>query len=243
MIYAVKCTDVSKHFSLPTRGVKDLILRRVHKREGKFNRSWALKNISIEVPKGSAFAIVGHNGTGKSTLLCLILGTLFPDTGNISVDGKVVSLLELGAGFHPELTGRENIELYAAILGMSKSYFKENIGKIITFSELGGSIDQPIRTYSAGMIARLGFSVITHVEADILLIDEVLAVGDAEFKAKCYRFFEDFRDNGGTLIIVSHELEELRRICDSGVYIEQGELDTAGTIEEVISDYKSRYEI
>ena len=209
MSSVVRCEDVWKRYGRQARGIKELLVGRSKSVDSRYSREWALQEISFEVKRGSAFGIVGHNGTGKSTLLSLLQGTLLPDKGLIKNDGRVASLLELGAGFHPELTGRENIFLYASILGMTLAEIRKCFDSIVDFSELEGAIDNPIRTYSNGMIARLGFSTIIHVPVDLLLIDEVLAVGDSRFKEKCKQYLYDFKARNGTLVIVSHEIGTL----------------------------------
>ena len=237
MTAIIQCENLWKSYSRPARGIKDLLVGRRNKGHSRYAREWALQEVSLEVEKGSAFGIIGHNGTGKSTLLSLILGTIRADRGVINVAGKVASLLELGAGFHSELSGRENIFLYGSILGMSLADLHKNIGAIIDFSELESAIDNPIRTYSDGMIARLGFSTIIHTPADILLIDEVLAVGDSGFKEKCKDFLNNFKKQQGTLVIVSHELEVLEDMCDFGVCLDMGKLVEQGPIDKILKKY------
>jgi len=205
--------------------------------ESRYFRDWALRNINFRVSAGEAFAIVGHNGSGKSTLLSLLLGTMLPDQGNIKARGKIASLLELGAGFHPELSGRDNVYLYGAILGMTLAEIKMAFDAIVQFSELKDAIDHPIRTYSNGMIARLGFSTIIHAPAEILLIDEVLAVGDNRFQEKCITFLREFKLQGGSLIIVSHDMGVLSSICESGMCLDRGEVAIIGTISQIVDRY------
>ena len=234
----INCRDVWKRYGKPARGIKELLVGRHKAVNSRYSREWALQDVSFEVERGSAFGIVGHNGTGKSTLLSLLLGTILPDKGNISVEGRVASLLELGAGFHPELTGRENIFLYGSILGMSLAEIRSHFDSIIAFSELDGAIDNPIRTYSNGMVARLGFSTIIHTPVDILLIDEVLAVGDSRFKEKCRQYLHDFKARQGTLVIVSHEMETLAEMCDAGMCMNMGQVVAKGEIHEVLAQYR-----
>jgi len=234
----VQCSDVWKRYGKPARGIKELLVGRRKVVESRYAREWALQDVSFEIERGSAFGIVGHNGTGKSTLLSLLLGTILPDKGDISVNGRVASLLELGAGFHPDLTGRENIFLYGSILGMSLAEIRAALNSIIDFSELEGAVDNPIRTYSNGMIARLGFSTIIHAPVDILLIDEVLAVGDSRFKEKCRRYLHEFKARQGTLVIVSHEMETLADMCDSGMCMNMGQVVVKGEIHKVLAQYQ-----
>lgn len=235
----IHCEGVWKQYARPARGIKALLVGDRAHSEGRFAREWALQNVTFEVAQGSAFGIVGHNGTGKSTLLSLLLGSIRSDRGVIDVKGRVASLLELGAGFHPELTGRENIFLYGSILGMTMAELRKQFDRIVQFSELEDALDNPIRTYSSGMIARLGFSTIIHTPADILLIDEVLAVGDSRFKEKCKNFLLDYKSRQGTLVIVSHELKTLEEMCDSGMCMNLGQVVEKGDIARVISCYTS----
>lgn len=222
----------------PQIGIKELLIRRkTAAASRRFAREWALQDINFSIRQGHAFGIVGHNGTGKSTLLGLILGTMLPDRGTILTNGRVVSVLDIGAGFHPELTGRENILLYGAILGMTIREIRQRMNSIIDFSELNDAIDNPIRTYSSGMTTRLGFSVVTHAPAEILLVDEVLAVGDARFQQKCMERMRQFKQEGGAIVFVSHDLEGLKDICDSGVCLNEGRVSKLGGIDEVIDHY------
>ena len=239
MSAVITCRGVSKGYSSGrSLGIKELLVGR-HRRNrgGRFSREWALRDVSFSVEPGLAFGVIGSNGSGKSTLLGLLLGTLRPDTGSVSVAGRIASLLSLGAGFHPELTGRENVVLYASILGMRLRDIRARFDEIVEFSELLDAIDNPLRTYSSGMITRLGFSTITHVDADVLLIDEVLAVGDLDFQAKCRRYLEDFKKRG-TLVIVSHDLETLPHFCDEGLWLDRGLVAHSGRIENVIARYR-----
>jgi lipopolysaccharide transport system ATP-binding protein len=233
----IRCTGVWKRYGKPARGIKELLVGRRKRVESRYSREWALRDVGFEVKPGEAFGIVGHNGTGKSTLLSLLLGTMRPDQGDIRINGRVASLLELGAGFHPDLTGRENIFLYGSILGMTLAEIRKYFDSIVEFSELEGAIDNSIRTYSNGMVARLGFSTIIHTPVDILLIDEVLAVGDSRFKAKCRDFLHDFKARQGTLVIVSHEMETLGEMCDTGMCMNLGQVVEKGEIAEVIKHY------
>lgn len=239
MSAVVSCNDVWKRYGKSARGIKELIVGRRKTTESKYSRDWALQDLSFEVPESSGFGIIGHNGTGKSTLLSLILGTIKPDRGEIRVRERLASLLELGAGFHPELTGRENIFLYGSILGMTLAEIRKNFDCIVEFSELNGAIDNPIRTYSNGMITRLGFSTIIHAPAEILLIDEVLAVGDSAFQDKCKTFLKDFLARRGTLVIVSHDMDALREMCSVGICLDRGKRVAEGSITDVIVQYQA----
>jgi lipopolysaccharide transport system ATP-binding protein len=235
----ITCADVSKAYrTRASLGLKEMLVGRHRKNlGGRFSRTWALRDVSFSVPHGSAFAVIGANGSGKSTLLSLILGTLRPDSGMMRVDGSMAALLELGAGFHPELTGRENVFLYGSILGMRIREIRERFEQIVEFSELGDAIDNPLRTYSSGMVTRLGFATITHVNADVLLVDEVLAVGDLDFQAKCRRYFDEFKTRG-TLVIVSHDLDSVAELCDHGLWLDQGVVAYSGPIQQVVDRYR-----
>jgi lipopolysaccharide transport system ATP-binding protein len=201
------------------------------------NRYRVLKDISFTVEKGEALGIIGRNGAGKSTLLGMIAGVLKPTEGTVEVKDRVSPLLELGAGFHPELTGRENVELNGVLLGLSRREVLNRLDRIVEFSELGHHIDQPLRTYSSGMTARLGFSVVAHLDPRILLIDEILTVGDIAFRQKCSDKMLEFRESGATMILVSHSSEEISRICDRVMWIEQHSVKLVGTPDEALAAY------
>jgi lipopolysaccharide transport system ATP-binding protein len=200
-------------------------------------RFTALESISFEVYKGECLGVIGRNGAGKSTLLGLAAGVLKPDRGKITVRGKVSPLLELGAGFHPELTGRENIILNGIILGMTKKEVLKKLDEIVAFSELEDFIDQPIRTYSSGMVTRLAFSVAVHLDPEILLVDEILAVGDANFQRKCIDKMLSFRKAGITILLVSHNLEQVQSVCDRVMWIDKHRVRTIGKPDEVCKAY------
>lgn len=196
-----------------------------------------LQDISLTIERGEAVALIGRNGCGKSTLLKLMSRILYPDAGTVHITGRVSSLLELGAGFHPEMTGRENIFTNASIFGLSRSEICTRLQEIIDFSELGAAIDQPIRTYSSGMYMRLAFSVAIHVGAEILLIDEILAVGDAAFQSKCMERLMSLKAKGVTIVIVSHSMTQLERICDRSIWLEAGRIRMDGTPAAVHPHY------
>ena len=200
---------------------------------------WALKDINISLKHGETLGIVGKNGAGKSTLLKCIAGITKPTHGEIKVNGKIAGLIELGAGFHHDLTGRENIFLYGAILGMSKKEIKEKFEEIVAFAELAEWLDTPIKFYSSGMFARLGFAIVIHSNPDILLIDEALAVGDQQFQDKCYAKIEEFKNAGKIIVLVSHSTEALRQHSSCGILIENGTLKQKGNIEHIITSYQS----
>ena len=198
---------------------------------------WALRDISFSAYEGETLGIVGVNGAGKSTLLRIIGGVLEPDRGRISVGGRVGTILELGSGFHPDLTGRENILINGVIAGHTRKEIKRRFDEIVGFSELGELIENPLRTYSSGMQMRLAFSIAVHVEADLLLIDEILAVGDLAFKKKCFDRLDAFRRAGCTTILVAHEAQIMRRLCDRVLWIDGGKLQRSGPAEEVLDAY------
>jgi lipopolysaccharide transport system ATP-binding protein len=196
----------------------------------------ALDDVSLEVRKGEAVGIIGGNGSGKSTMLALIAGVIQPQAGTMEVHGRVAPLLELGAGFHYELTGRE-IVLNGVLMGLTRREVADRIDAIVAFSGLEAWLNEPIRTYSSGMVARLGFSVAVHLDPEILLVDEILAVGDAHFQAKCYERLEEFRRRGVTIVIVTHALTEVRRLCGWAVWLDGGKIAMQGEPEAVIEAY------
>ena len=192
-----------------------------------------LRGISFQVRRGEAIGLIGHNGCGKSTTLKLLTRIIYPDKGSITMEGRVSSLIELGAGFHPDMTGRENIYINASIFGLTRGEIDRRLGDIIAFSELGDAIDTPVRTYSSGMYMRLAFSVAINVDADILLIDEILAVGDAGFQAKCFNKLMDIKRSGTTIVIVSHSLGQIEQFCERSYWIDEGVIRMAGVPAEV----------
>lgn len=221
-------------------GLKNILLHFPQYLKSRFQTTsiTALKNVSFRIKEGESFGIIGRNGSGKSTTLGLIAGVLQPTKGSIHVKGKVLPLLELGAGFHPELSGRANIILNAILLGMTRKQIIERLDEIIEFAELGDVINRPIRMYSHGMVARLGFSVIAHLEPSIILIDEVLAVGDDKFQKKCKKKLREFRSKGITTILVSHYLKDIKQICDRVGLIENGMLIDQGRPDRIIKEYR-----
>ncbi len=226
MSWAVRFSHVHKVFYLNAGvGLKTILLHfPSYLKERKSRRIEALKDISFTIEKGEAFGIMGPNGSGKSTTLGLIAGVMKPTSGSVDVRGRVAPLLELGAGFHSELSGRENIILNAVILGLTKREALAKMDSIIEFSELGEFIDQPIRTYSTGMLARLGFSVAVHIDPEILLVDEILAVGDESFQKKCMQRMMEFKQKGVTIVLVSHNRQHVYEICDRVAHIDRGRL-------------------
>lgn len=203
----------------------------------RYEDFWALQDLNLEIPQGSTYGIIGANGSGKSTLLKCLAGILTPDKGSIKTNGRIAALLELGAGFHPDLTGRENIYLNGAILGMSSKDLTRKIDEIVDFAGLEQFIDNPVKNYSSGMTVRLGFAVAINVDPEILIIDEVLAVGDTTFQQKCYEKIEDFRHDGRTIILVSHGLGDVARLCSTVAWIEKGHLRSEGDGYKIVNDY------
>ena len=237
---AVNIDDVSKRFVRHSDRRSSLKERVVRGRAKRVEDFWAVKNVSLQVPRGSVYGLVGHNGSGKSTLLKMIGGIYRPTSGTITTEGRVAALIELGAGFHPDLTGRENIALNGAILGLSRKEVAAAVDEIIDFSGLSEFIDDPVKHYSSGMYVRLGFAVSVHMRPDVLLVDEVLAVGDEEFQRKCFDHLYSLRRAGKTIIIVSHSLGQLEALCDEVAWLERGELQQVGDPTTVTGAYLKR---
>ncbi len=231
---AIVLHEVSKSFSLKNNSsLKETFISAI--RRQPLARSFkAVDNLSITVPEGQAVALLGRNGSGKSTTLKLLSGVMRPDSGWIRVRGRVAGLLEVGAGFHPNLTGRENVYLNAAILGMSKEETDEKFEEILSFSEIGDFIDTEVKHYSSGMYSRLGFSVAVHTEVDVLLVDEILSVGDAEFREKCSRRMLELQDQGVTMFVVSHNASQVQQLCERGIVLDHGKLIFDGPIDEAV---------
>ena len=207
------------------------------KQRNSYTRHEVLKGVTLEIERGEVVGLVGHNGCGKSTLLKLMTKIIYPDKGKIEINGKISSLLELGAGFHPDMTGRENIYTNASIFGLTKKEIDGRLDEIIEFSELEEFIDSPVRTYSSGMYMRLAFSVAINVDADILLIDEILAVGDARFQAKCFNKMLELKKREITIVIVSHDLGSIERLCNRAVWIENGKIRDEGIPHDIVAEY------
>ena len=232
--------NVSMCFNLASeRGdsLKDLLIKKIKFQSCSFDEFWALNNISFSVDKGESCALIGANGSGKSTMLKIISGILTPTKGSVEVNGSIAPLIELGAGFDYELTGRENIFLNGAILGYSKKLMLEKYDEIIDFSELRDFIDVPVKNYSSGMIARLGFSIATMVKPEILVVDEILAVGDQAFQDKCHKRLEDMMNSGTTVLLVSHSAADIKRICQKAVWIDKSNLRFVGNVDEALQLY------
>lgn len=201
---------------------------------------WALTNISLDVPRGASCGIIGRNGAGKSTLLKLLAGISAPTRGRIVIDGRLAALIEVGSGFHPELTGRENVFLSGAILGMNRREIARKLERIVEFAGVGAFLDTPVKWYSSGMYVRLGFSIAAHLEPEILLVDEVLAVGDAEFQARCLQRIHELKRQSVTIIFISHDLTSVEQLCDMAVLLEKGEALAIGSPSEVVGHYHRR---
>lgn len=208
-----------------------------------FEEFWALKNVNLSIEEGDRVGIIGRNGAGKSTLLKLLSRITGPTTGQIKIHGRVSSLLEVGTGFHPELTGRENIFLNGAILGMKNHEILRKFDEIVAFSEIGKFLDMPVKRYSTGMITRLGFAVAAHLDPDLLIVDEVLAVGDAMFQQKCFKKLDELGSTGRTVLFVSHDIGSIMSICNKGVYLEHGQVKEEGPIEKCVNSYMRNYRI
>jgi ABC-type polysaccharide/polyol phosphate transport system ATPase subunit len=234
---AVEASGVSKRFRLYHERNQSLKAAFMRGRRAKFDEFWALRDVDLQIPAGKTFGLIGHNGSGKSTLLKCLAGILVPDRGKIDVHGRVSALLELGAGFHPELTGRDNVYLNGSILGMSRKQIDRQFEEIVDFAGLETFIDTPVKNYSSGMYVRLGFSVAINVDPEILMVDEVLAVGDESFQRKCMEKFADFRAQGRTVIIVSHALGTMRSMCDEVAWLDHGKVQGVGDPADLVDGY------
>jgi ABC-2 type transport system ATP-binding protein len=234
---AVRADTVSKKFRLFKERNSTLKATVLRGRRVVVEDFWALRDVSFEVMEGETFGLIGENGSGKSTMLKCLTRILRPDSGSVSVTGKVSALLELGAGFHPELTGRENVFLNGAILGLSQKELRRRFDDIVDFAGIGPFIDEPVKNYSSGMYVRLGFSVAINVDPDVLMVDEVLAVGDEAFQRKCNEKFLDLRNNGKTVVLVSHGLGQVQNLCDRVAWFSHGQLMKVGAPRDVIKAY------
>ncbi len=240
MLNVITLENVSVRYRTPTEPIgsfKEYAIQ-VLRRQVRMKEFWALKNINLEIHRGETFGIIGRNGAGKSTLLKVISRVLSPTNGKVLIHGQVAPLLELGAGFHPELTGRENVFLNGSLLGHSQREIKEHLPEILDFAQIDGFIDSPLRIYSSGMVARLGFAVATSWRPEILILDEVLAVGDEDFRTKCYSRMDGFRENGTTIMLVSHDMNLVQTKCTRAVCLDQGSLLATGTVADVIAAYR-----
>jgi ABC-2 type transport system ATP-binding protein/lipopolysaccharide transport system ATP-binding protein len=242
---AVVLADVSVRYRLPSERIsslKEVVVRRLTGRSVKYSEFWALRHVDLEVQRGEAIGLVGRNGAGKSTMLKVIARVQKPSSGRVWVRGHVSPLIELGTGFHQELTGRENIFINGSMLGFSRKAMQRKLDRIVEFSGLEGFIDAPLRTYSSGMIARLGFSVAADADPDILIIDEALSVGDEEFQKKCVNRMQEFRRAGVTIFYVTHALDVLGRLCPKAVWIDGGHIRKVGSTAQVIEAFRDSLE-
>lgn len=234
---AIKVSGVHKKFKIYYDKGSSLKEKLLFSKRRRYEDRWVLRGIDVEVKQGEAIGLVGENGCGKSTLLKMLSRIMYPDKGTIEVNGRVSSLIELGAGFHPDMSGRENIYTNAAIFGLTHKEIDERLDDIIEFSELEEYIDNPVRTYSSGMYMRLAFSVAINVDADVLLIDEILAVGDANFQAKCFKHLRKLKAKGVTIIIVTHDTTTVEKFCDRAYWIESGYIKSEGDSKTVVDEY------
>jgi ABC-type polysaccharide/polyol phosphate transport system ATPase subunit len=234
---AIRVDRASRRFRVdpePVRTLKELVLRR---RRAEAAEVWALRDVSLEVEPGDAVGLVGRNGSGKTTLLSLVAGIITPTSGRVEAGGRVASLLELGAGFHPDFSGRENVYLNGSLYGLKRRTIDERFDEIVAFAELERFIDNPVRTYSSGMYMRLGFAVAAHIDADVLLLDEVFAVGDEEFQRKCFGKIFEYKQRGGTIVFVSHDAASVVRLCRRAVLLRNGYVELDGSAQEAIARY------
>lgn len=243
---AIRVRDLSKHFAMferPQDRLKQMLVPRLQRAAGLapkryFQEFTALSGVSFEVARGETVGIVGRNGCGKSTLLQIVCGTLQPSSGTVEVNGRIAALLELGAGFNPEFTGRENVYMNAAILGLTRAQTDERFDEIARFADIGIFIDQPVKTYSSGMYVRLAFAVAISVDPDILVVDEALAVGDEAFQRKCFARIEQIRERGGTILFVSHAAQTVVQLCDRAILLDRGEVLLDGKPKIVVNQYQ-----
>ncbi|MDO4666053.1 MAG: ABC transporter ATP-binding protein [Actinomycetaceae bacterium] len=238
---AIHVEDIVQEFTLRrTHTLKDMLVWVLTGRRGQMSDQFqALKGVSFDIYKGESVALLGFNGSGKSTMLKLISGVMRQTSGFVGYRGRVAGLIEVGAGFHPDLTGRENIYLNGAILGMSKKEIDAAFDDIVAFSEIEKFIDTEVKFYSSGMFLRLAFSVCVHTDPDIFLVDEILAVGDEPFQKKCIRKIKELQQQGKTLVIVSHDLEQMKRLCDRGILLESGKVVVDGPVEQCVERMRS----
>lgn len=236
--FAIRIKDLKKEFVVSHSGIASIKTLLVWWKRRHIVKLDVLKGVSFDIQKGECLAIIGKNGAGKSTLLSLLARIYKPTSGTMEVNGRVAPLLELGAGFHPDLTGIENVYFNAVILGLTREEVKKRLPSIIEFSELGDAVEAPVRTFSSGMMARLGFSIAVHVDADILIVDEVLAVGDQRFEQKCLKRVEEFRAAGGTILLVSHQLDTVLEFADRCIWLNNGVVAMEGKPSDVIEVYR-----
>ena len=237
MSAAIEIESVSKRFRVYHERNQTLKAAVMRRRRSVYEDFWALRDVGFEIPEGKTFGLVGDNGSGKSTLLKCLAQILYPDEGRLATHGRIAALLEVGSGFHPELSGRDNVYLNGSILGMTKGEIDRKFDQIVDFSGVEQFIDQPVKNYSSGMYVRLGFAVAINVDPEILLVDEVLAVGDAAFQEKCSEKFADFRREGRTVVVVSHSMPSLRSMCDEAAWLDHGRLVQVGPAQTVLEEY------
>ena len=242
---AVRVDGLSKCYHIydrPQDRLKQSLMPRIHRllslpEKRYFREFWALRNVSFEIPKGQTIGIIGQNGSGKSTLLQMICGTLTPSSGSIETEGRVAALLELGSGFNPEFSGRDNVYMNAALLGLDKKEIEDRFDDIARFADIGKFIDEPVKSYSSGMMVRLAFSVQAQIDPDILIVDEALAVGDAKFQAKCFDRLSQLKESGTSILLVTHSSEQIVTHCDSAILLEKGEVLERGHTKSVVNRY------
>lgn len=234
---AIALEDVSKRYRIYHERYRSLKEVAIHRRLGEWEDRWVLRDVNLRVEPGASLGLIGANGAGKSTTLKLMARILAPDRGRVRVQGRVSGLIELGAGFQPEYTGRENVYLAGSLLGLGRRELEGRFDRIVSFAELEAAIDQPLRTYSSGMQMRLGFAIASSIDPDVLLVDEVLAVGDEAFQHKCIDWLAGFRQQGGTLVLVSHNLGAIRQMCDSAAWVDAGGIRSQGAPDQVVADY------
>jgi ABC-2 type transport system ATP-binding protein len=241
VVNAIEVSGISKQFVLRhTRSIKEAVVWLVKGRKGDLSEKFhALKNVTVEVKTGETVALLGLNGSGKSTLLKHISGVMLPDSGTVKTRGRVAGLIEVGAGFHPDLSGRDNVFLNGAILGMTEQQVKDRFDDIVEFSEIGQFIDTEVKFYSSGMYLRLAFSVAVHTDPEVFLIDEILAVGDEPFQRKCIDKIQELARDGKTLVVVSHDLDLVSRICERGILLEHGTVKFDGSIHDAVAMLRS----
>lgn len=239
MIRAIEVKDVSMKFNLfkeKTNSLKEYIIK-VAKGRMEYEEFWAIKEVSFNINKGEIFGIVGYNGAGKSTLLKLVSGIMKPTKGKISINGSIAPLIELGAGFDPELSARENIFLNGAVLGYSKEFMLQKFDEIVRFSELENFVDIAVKNYSSGMFARLGFSIATSIKPDILIVDEILSVGDYKFQEKSFNRIKEMIKEGTTVVLVSHNIDQVKALCNRTMWLQNGSIRKIGETEEVVNEF------
>ena len=233
---AIRAANLGKCYHIFARP-RDRLKQALFRRRSFYREFWALRDLSFTLPKGDTLGVVGRNGSGKSTLLQLLCGTLTPTHGQVQVAGRIAAILELGAGFHPEFTGRENVQLNARLLGLAPQQIRDRMEAVAAFADIGDFLDQPVKTYSSGMLVRLAFGVMAHVDADVLVIDEALAVGDVFFVQKCVRFLRTFQQQGGTIVLASHDAAAIQSLCSRAIWLDAGSPRRIGSPREVLQDY------